>query len=106
MKIFFLSPHQASRPVVAAAVLEGIYNNNNNATYFQPYWKPRMWWSNDDDHHPLFPVVEMLGPYVGYVATTPRLPVDGGREAALALWKVSEEFTSLPQKRRQQAALP
>lgn len=82
MKVFFLTPSQASVPVVAAAVTPDL-----TATYLQPYWLY-------DYSKPPFPALEMLGPYVGYVATTPRLPSDGGLEAALSLWKVSEELTS------------
>jgi NAD(P)-dependent dehydrogenase (short-subunit alcohol dehydrogenase family) len=85
MKVFFLTPRQACRPVVAAAV------QRINATYLQPYWQL-------DYDRPPFPAMEMLGPYVGYAATAPRLPMDGGYEAAQALWKVSEELTTLPNK--------
>ena len=83
MKIFLLTPRQACRPVVAAAV------EMMDASYIQPYWLPRY------DRRP-FPAMEMLGPYVGYAVTAPRLPADGGHQAALALWKVSEELTALP----------
>lgn len=41
---------------------------------------------------PAFPPMEMLGPFVGYAAGTPRLPNNNG-ESALALWKVSENIT-------------
>jgi NAD(P)-dependent dehydrogenase (short-subunit alcohol dehydrogenase family) len=82
MKVFFLTPSQASVHVVAAAVTPDL-----TATYLQPYWLY-------DYSKPPFPALEMLGPYVGYVATTPRLPSDGGLDAALSLWKVSEELTS------------
>jgi NAD(P)-dependent dehydrogenase (short-subunit alcohol dehydrogenase family) len=85
MKVFLLTPRQACRPVVAAAV------GMMNASYLQPYWLPRY------DRRP-FPAMEMLGPYVGYAATTPRLPADGGYQAAQALWKVSEELTALPKQ--------
>lgn len=85
MKIFFLTPQQASVPVVAAAVLESW---NRTDTYYQPYWQ----FAYDK---PPFPVTEMLGPYVGYAATTPRLPSDGGREAAASMWKVADELTTI-----------
>ncbi len=82
MKVFFLTPAQASIPVVAAAV-----STNLRATYLQPYWQ----W---DYNKAPFPAFEMLGPYIGYVPSTPRLPNDGGQDAAIALWNVSEELTS------------
>ena len=85
LKLFFLTPRQASVPVVAAAVQESW---NRTATYLQPYWQ-------FDYSTPLFPATEMLGPYVGYVPTTPRLPSDGGRQASASLWKVATELTTV-----------
>jgi NAD(P)-dependent dehydrogenase (short-subunit alcohol dehydrogenase family) len=85
MKLFFLTPQQASVPVVAAAVHESW---NRTSTYLQPYWQA-------DYGKPPFPAAEMLGPYVGYVATTPRLPRDGGRQAAASMWNVATELTTV-----------
>ena len=60
-------------------------SNDNKPIYLQPYLqfsKRRTPW----------PVTEMLGPFVGYSATKPRLPKeDGGTSAAATLWKVSQE---------------
>jgi len=46
-----------------------------------------------------FPLSEMLGLFVGYAITDPRLPYendngekDGGLQSARALWNVSEEL--------------
>jgi len=58
---------------------------DSSVIYLQPYWLPF-------PKRPAFPPMEMLGPFVGYAATAPRLPdMDG--TAAAALWKVSEEVT-------------
>lgn len=93
MRVFFLTTEQGSRPVVAAALqaTSGDGGGGGEGTYLQPYWLPTY------NRAPL-PFMEMLGPYIGYVVTTPRLPADGGKEAALALWKVSQELTMLPRK--------
>lgn len=85
LKVFFLTPQQASVPVVAAAVHKSW---NETTTYLQPYWLPSY-------EKPPFPAMEMLGPYIGYAATTPRLPSDGGQQAGQALWKVSMELTGI-----------
>lgn len=100
--LVFLTPQQGSVPVVAAAVQEKEYyrgddkdddDSSSDSSYYyylQPYWQA----FSSAKTTPLFPAMEILGPYVGYVPTVPRLPlVDGGREAALALWDVSEELT-------------
>lgn len=87
MKLFFLTPQQASVPVVAAAVAES-WNRSSSTCYLQPYWQ-------FDYERPPFPATEMLGPYVGYVATAPRLPSDNGRQAAASLWKVATELTTI-----------
>jgi len=41
---------------------------------------------------PMIPFTELLGPYVGHIATIPRLPTNK-EAAAEALWKVSKELT-------------
>jgi len=80
--LVYLTPEQGSMPVVAAAVVE------DAPLYMQPYWQPQ------HNSATPFPLTEMLGPYVGFEATTPRLPEDEGHAAGDALWKVSEALTS------------
>ena len=110
-----LTPSQGCRTSVAASVLDDslIHTNNGNNDdntysyhpYLQPYWQP---FRNDDDDTntnndnnntttttsatPLFPVLEMLGPYQGYRWTTPRLPSQPS-VAGAALWQASVELT-------------
>jgi hypothetical protein len=55
-------------------------------TYFQPYWLPKSISSTP------FPVFEMLGPFVGSLATAPRLPQgDDSTKSAENLWMACEE---------------
>jgi NAD(P)-dependent dehydrogenase (short-subunit alcohol dehydrogenase family) len=82
--LVYLTPRQGATPVVAAAVQK----DWGGASYVQPYWLPK-----GGDEEPAIPFMEMLGPYVGFRPTTPRLPLDGGIEASNALWKMSEELT-------------
>jgi NAD(P)-dependent dehydrogenase (short-subunit alcohol dehydrogenase family) len=83
----YLSPEQGSVPVVAAAVQE---DWEENVTYLQPYWN-----YHGTRTTPMTPFTEMLGPYVGFVPATPRLPPGGGLEEGKALWEMSEELTKL-----------
>lgn len=53
--------------------------------YIQPYW---LLTSNETP----FPAFEMMGPFVGYRVTQPRIPNDDGTSQA-CLWKASEELT-------------
>lgn len=105
MKIIFLTPKQASVPVVAAAVTlvqqpqqepapqsYTEFGPGKMGIYLQPYWQPVGY-----DPCP-FPVTEILGPYIGYASTRPRLPLveDSAKQASLALWKVSTELACQP----------
>ena len=92
----YLSPRQGCTPAVAAATIDTTsgkipsLNEIDNLYYFQPYWIP------NQNHRPMIPFTEMLGPYVGYTRTTPRLPVNrGGTDEAKALWQVSEALTTM-----------
>lgn len=81
-RLLYLTPAQASSGVFAAAT--GIHRGNR--TYFQPYWLPKSTASTP------FPVLEMLGPFVGSLATEPRLPnVDDTMKSAENLWIACEE---------------
>lgn len=91
----YLTPQQGSTPLVAAAVRNHDVEPESSTTkheltYLQPYWIPP-----NLQKKPVLPLFEMLGPYVGYTETTPRLPDDGGIQAAKMLWQVSEELTIL-----------
>lgn len=81
-RLVYLSPAQGSAPIVAATVKEDWGDN----IYLQPYWLP-------SNFIAATPFMEMAGPYIGYAASTPRLPRDGGLQAAKALWDVSHELT-------------
>ena len=83
-RVVFLTPKQASAPAVAAAVHESW---GKDVTYLQPYWMP-------NEGSPPLPFTEMLGPYVGFIATPPRLPPGGGLQEAHSLWDLSAELTS------------
>jgi hypothetical protein len=87
----YLTPEQGSATSIAAAVLN--FDNNNNdlcddVVYLQPYWLP----SSSKVGCPTYPMFEMLGPYIGYQRTTPRIPNDMGNKAAASLFAVCEEL--------------
>jgi hypothetical protein len=61
-----------------------------DCVYLQPYWMP----NNDDALSVPFPPMEMLGHFVGYRVSQPRLPLhDDGARAAQALWSACQEIT-------------
>jgi hypothetical protein len=60
-----------------------------STVYLQPYLLPRL----KGKQSPPFPLFEMLGPYAGFVETTPRLPSDGGFEACQSLFHVCQDIT-------------
>ncbi|CAB9524026.1 Short-chain dehydrogenase TIC 32, chloroplastic [Seminavis robusta] len=82
MQRIFLSTDQGCATTVAAAVGE----HDKDVLYLQPYWLP-----GSSNNKAPFPVFEMMGPFVGYNVTQPRLPLDGGVFAAKSLWNVCEE---------------
>ena len=83
----YLTVKQGASTTIAASVLDDL---PSDAIYLQPYYQAKT------DVAP-FPPFEMLGPFVGYEVTVPRLPKDGtnGELSAKALWKVSEELTKV-----------
>ena len=83
--LIFLDTCQGSTTSLAAAVEDF---DDPSVLYLQPYWLPDRY-----KHSAPFPVYEMMGPFVGYKETNPRLPIDGGSMATQALFKVSEELT-------------
>ena len=95
-KKIYLTPKQGSTTSIAAAVLEDFDNTTGAAggvKYLQPYALP-----GSSRDRPPYPMFEMLGPYVGYRVTTPRIPntiggEDGTTAAAKALFEVCEELT-------------
>lgn len=84
LRLLFLNTDQGCTTSIAAALGE----LPADAFYLQPYWLPE---SNSDSAP--FPVLEMMGPYVGYRVTQPRLPLDEGIFASRRLWKASEHLT-------------
>lgn len=81
--LLYINPKKGSTTSVAAAVGEF----PKEALYLQPYWL-------FNKNKVPFPAMEMLGPYVGYEITKPRLPNDGteGSATAQVMWKVSEKL--------------
>lgn len=82
--LIYLTSVQGCSTSVAAATQDF---GKDNVEYLQPYYLPK--WMKV-----AFPALEMLGPYVGWRITEPRLPGDGanGLNAAAHLWKASEEL--------------
>jgi len=81
----YLNNRQGSYTSVAASVIEDL---PEDVIYLQPY--------HQVSHVSVpWPPTEMLGSFVGWQATTPRLPRDGtnGALTARVLWAVSEELT-------------
>jgi len=81
-RLLYLTNQQGCQTSVAACVQDF----PDHVFYLQPYWQPR------SSKRTPWPPTEMLGPFVGYQAVAPRLPADGGKMAAEALWKCSEEL--------------
>ena len=86
-KALFLTSEQGCATTVAAAVGDDF---EDDVYYLQPYWMP----SNYGRYKAPLPIPEMLGPFVGFRVTQPRLPTNP-QMASLALWRVSEELTHL-----------
>jgi hypothetical protein len=92
-----LNTEQGSHTSVMAATTTNVHD-----TYLQPYWMPERYHQDvavavGPNHHdtrpppPPFPIFEMMGPFVGSLATTPRLPPNAAA-AGTALWSASEEI--------------
>jgi NAD(P)-dependent dehydrogenase (short-subunit alcohol dehydrogenase family) len=100
-ELVYLSSEQGSTPIVAAAVRDDW--REQSTIYLQPLWVPPQIdllslfrkQRRRQNSSPMIPFTEMLGVFVGYSVTTPRLPSDGGMKAAQTLWEVSEELVKL-----------
>jgi hypothetical protein len=79
----YLTPEQGCSTSVAASVMDF----DEDVIYLQPYWLP-----HGSTRRP-FPMFEMLGPFIGYQPTQPRLPDDDGAKASESLFAVCEELT-------------
>lgn len=98
IELIFLNAEQASRPVVAACLPDTKVpppiqhsdpdNSDYSPFYLQPYWQANY-------KKVPYPVTELMGPYIGYHATQPRLPSDGGQQAGASLWKVCSELAGI-----------
>lgn len=95
----YLTPEQGSSTSIAGSV----GNLPIDAIYLQPYWQPsirrKMHSTNQSfqRNYPLpFPLFEMLGPYISFSVTVPRLPADGcgGYKSSGQLWDVCENLTA------------
>ena len=65
---------------------------DKSVTYLQPYWLPSRKDENDIAACP-YPMFEMLGPYLGYQPTRPRLPDPATTQRACnSLFVVCEEL--------------
>lgn len=87
-KRVYLNNKQGSYTSIAASVMDDL---PEDVVYLQPYHQVQ-------NQSPPFPPFEMLGPFVGFQSTPPRLPRDGsnGELTSAALWKVSKELTRFP----------
>jgi len=83
-RLLYLTNIQGCQTTVAACVED----LPDDVIYLQPYWQ-RI------SERPPWPPTEMLGPYVGFQAVSPRLPVDGGILSAEALWRCSEDLSKI-----------
>ena len=100
-KLIYINEKQGSYTSVASAV----GRLPENALYLQPYWQPlRTIKSKIKDRtralgfgkrfNVPIPFCEMLGPFIGYAVTEPRLPFDLD-ESANDLWDSSSELVAL-----------
>ena len=81
-RLFYLTNRQGCQTSVAACVEDF----PADVVYLQPYWQ----WNSRQTP---WPPTEMLGPFVGFQPTPPRLvTVDECGQAAESLWKCSEDL--------------
>ena len=99
LKRVYLDTKQGS----STSLVSAIGNLPKEAMYLQPYCQPFSWKKGEtaptssftrwySTPHPMF---EMLGPYIGFAVTEPRLPDNLDMVCAPALWGVSEELVGL-----------
>jgi NAD(P)-dependent dehydrogenase (short-subunit alcohol dehydrogenase family) len=99
-KALYLTPKQGCITSIVAA----LGKLPPKAVYLQPYWQPFSSTSADLLVNPSlsfsnwftvkYPFSEMLGPYVGYAITDPRLPTDVDASSA-ALWRSCGELVHI-----------
>eukprot|EP00594_Rhizosolenia_setigera_P001200 CAMPEP_0178948134 /NCGR_PEP_ID=MMETSP0789-20121207/5302_1 /TAXON_ID=3005 /ORGANISM="Rhizosolenia setigera, Strain CCMP 1694" /LENGTH=393 /DNA_ID=CAMNT_0020628463 /DNA_START=225 /DNA_END=1407 /DNA_ORIENTATION=+ len=91
-RLLYLSPQQGSQTSIAASVLQF----EDDVVYLQPYRLPPIYNNNKKKKKrksvPPYPVFEMLGPFMGYRETQPRLPEDDGVLASQSLFQVCEDL--------------
>lgn len=91
-RLLYLSPQQGSQTSIAASVL----HFEDDVVYLQPYRLPPIYNNNKKKKKrksvPPYPVFEMLGPFMGYRETQPRLPEDDGVLASQSLFQVCEDL--------------
>lgn len=80
MAMIFLTTEQGSHTSVVAATTRA-----RHETYLQPYWLPNFMTV-------AFPVLELMGPFVGSRYTQPRLPPNPDA-AGKALWAACQQIT-------------
>ena len=92
-RMIYLNTFDGSRTTVAAV----INDFPSSVIYLQPYWQPgnqRKGSSIDHNYDTPMPVFEMLGPFVGYAITRPRLPTDDLDSYCAQLWTMSDQICS------------
>ena len=87
LRLLFLNTEQRAATSVAAAIHD---NFKGSDFYLEPYWMP-----SSARYSAPFPVLEMMGPFVGFRVTQPRLPGSESDVKATgeALCKASEALT-------------
>ena len=93
-KVIYLNTVDGCHTSVAAV----INDFPSSAIYLQPYWLPgnvSKYSTGQNIYRTPMPVFEMLGPFVGYVVTNPRLPTNDTSLYCSQLWEMSEQICSV-----------
>ena len=96
MQKIFLTTQQGATTSLAAATMDWDELQPSSALTEPPYLQPYRLPGNKK--RPPYPLFEMLGPYLGYQLTQPRLPSDGGLAASQSMFHVCEELTNCKYK--------
>lgn len=100
-KLIYIDQTQGAATSIAGSV--GKFPQG--AIYLQPYWQPFRSFKNGAsnamqsfgfgrNYKVPIPLMEMMGPFIGYAVTQPRLPLDLDRSAN-DLWDVSSELVGM-----------